>query len=213
MGVTETAVIEIKGDLAEMLAKSTAMHAMQFDSRPEIKTEENNIKFNALNIEKQMAKNKPTISAYGNYSLLQLNKNPNFFASDTWFPFNFLGVKLNMPIFNGKQSALNAVDYKIQQEINRNDIQKLKEDFEQEAKTSKKLMAQATLDLEQTKKNIKLAESIYGIDKFRFEKGVITYADLITTEYSLKQAENNYLNAAYNFLQAELKFRKATGNL
>jgi outer membrane protein len=213
MNVSESTPIEITTNLAELLAATTAIYTIQSETRPEIKSEENAISQNALNIDKQIAKNKPTISAYGNYSLLQLNKNPNIFATGTWFPFNFIGVKLNLPIFNGNQSAINSVDYKIQQEISRNNIQKLKDDFAQEANIYKKSMAQASLDLLQTKTNIKLAENIYSVDKFKFEKGVFTYADLKATEYSLKLAESNYLNAAYNFLQAELRYRRATGNL
>jgi outer membrane protein len=213
MGLSEANSVEISSNLSQTLSASTSSFAIQYENRPEIKAEENTIKLNTLNIDKQMTKNRPTISAYGNYSLLQLSKTPNPFASGTWFPFNYVGVKLNMPIFNGKQSNINVVEYKIQQEISRNNIQKFKDDFEQEAKISTKHMIQAKLDLEQTQKNIKLAESIYGVDKFRYEKGVLTLSDLKATEYTLKQAQNNYLNAAYTYLVAELKYKKATGNL
>jgi outer membrane protein len=213
MGLSEANKVEISANLSQTLSASTSSFVMQYENRPEIKAEENTVKLNTLNIDKEMAKNRPTVSAYGNYSLLQLSKTPNPFASGTWFPFNYVGVKLNLPIFNGKQSNINAIEYKIQQEISRNTIQKFKDDFDQEAKISAKQMVQARLDLEQAQKNIKLAESIYGVDKFRYEKGVLTLADLKATEYTLKQAENNYLNAAYTFLVAELKYKKATGNL
>ncbi|MBK9935820.1 MAG: TolC family protein [Cytophagaceae bacterium] len=212
MSLPENNEIEVDEDLNLILSKTTANYLQQYENRPEIKAEETALKLNSLNIDKQMAKNKPTLSAYGNYSVLQLNKQFNPFSANTWYPFNYVGVKLNVPIFNGKQSSLNATDFKIQQEINRNNLQKLRSDFEQEARTSTKQMVQAKLDLEQTQKNIQLAQSIYGVDKFRFESGVLALSDLKTSEYSLKQAENNYLNAIYSFLLAELKYKKATGN-
>ncbi|MBK6976564.1 MAG: TolC family protein [Cytophagaceae bacterium] len=212
MALPESNEIEVAEDLNLILSKTTANYLQQYENRPEIKAEETALKLNSLNIDKQMAKNKPTLSAYGNYSVLQLNKQFNPFSANTWYPFNYVGVKLNVPIFNGKQSSLNATDFKIQQEINRNNLQKLRSDFEQEARTSTKQMVQAKLDLEQTQKNIQLAQSIYGVDKFRFESGVLALSDLKNSEYSLKQAENNYLNAIYSFLLAELKYKKATGN-
>ncbi|MBL0325079.1 MAG: TolC family protein [Cytophagaceae bacterium] len=212
MALPENNEIEVDEDLNLILSKTTANYLQQYENRPEIKAEETALKLNSLNIDKQMAKNKPTLSAYGNYSVLQLNKQFNPFSANTWYPFNYVGVKLNVPIFNGKQSSLNATDFKIQQEINRNNLQKLRSDFEQEARTSTKQMVQAKLDLEQTQKNIQLAQSIYGVDKFRFESGVLALSDLKNSEYSLKQAENNYLNAIYSFLLAELKYKKATGN-
>ncbi|MCP9766696.1 TolC family protein [Lacihabitans sp. LS3-19] len=213
MGLPETAKIEVQEDLNTILAKTSKSYDLQYENRPEIKAEETALKLNALNVNKQMAKNKATISAYGNYSLLQLNTKFNPFSANTWFPYNYVGIKLNLPIFNGKQSSLNATDFKIQQEINQNNLQKLRADFEQETITSTKQMVQAKLDLEQTQKNIQLAQSIYGIDKFRFESGVLVLSDLKNSEYSLKQAESNYLNAIYSFLLAELKYKKATGNL
>lgn len=213
MGISESTAIEVAEDLNTILTKTTSTYALQYENRPEIKVEETALKLNKLNIDKQMVKNKPTISAYGNYSVLQLNTQFNPFAAGTWYPFNYVGVKMNVPIFNGKQSTLNATDFRIQQEINRNNLQKLKADFEQEIQISTKQMLQAKLDLEQTKKNITLATSIYGVDKFRYESGVLSFSDLKNSEYSLKQAENNYLNAIYSFLLAELKYKKATGNL
>ncbi len=213
MALPESAEIEVAEDLNLILAKTTANYQQQYESRPEIKAEETAMKLNGLNIDKQMAKNKPTLSAYGNYSILQLNQQFNPFASGTWYPFNYIGLKLNVPIFNGKQSRLNAADYKIQQQINRNNLEKIRADFEQETRTNTKQMVQAKLDLEQTQKNIQLAQSIYEVDKFRFDSGVLALSDLKNSEYSLKQAENNYLNAIYSFLLAELKYKKVTGNL
>jgi outer membrane protein TolC len=213
MALSENADIEVSEDLNFIMTKTAASYQSMYENRPEIKAEEATLRLNSLNIDKQMAKNKPSVSAYGNYSLLQLNQQFNPFTSGSWFPFNYVGVKLNVPIFNGKQSSLNAADFKIQQEINRNNLIKLRTDFEQEARTSTKQIVQAKLDLEQTQKNIQLAQSIYNVDKFRFESGVLALSDLKNSEYTLRQAENNYLNAIYSFLLAELKYKKATGNL
>jgi outer membrane protein len=213
MALPETTEIEPNENLEILLANASASYQQQYDKRPEIKAEETAYTRNSLAIEKQMAQKKPTLSAYGNYSLLQLNQQFNPFSSGSWFPYNFVGVKLNVPIFNGKQSNLNAADFRIQQEINRNNIQKLKADFEQETKTSATQMVQAKLDLEQTQKNIQLAQSIYNIDKFRFDSGILALSDLKNADYSLKEAENNHLNAIYSFLLAELKYKMATGNL
>ncbi len=212
MAVPESSIVEVTDQLENLLTK-TLDNYTQNESRPELLAEENAIKLNALNMEKELAKNKPSVSAYGNYSLLQLSKNPNPFASGTWFPFNFVGIKLNLPIFNGKQSALNIADYKLRQNISQNNIKKLKNDFDQEAQLSLKQMRQAKLDLEQTQKNIKLAESIYKIDKFKFDKGNLTLSELKASEFALKQSENNYLNAVYTILTADLRYKKATGNL
>lgn len=183
------------------------------DKRTEIKAEEFSLRLNSLNVEKQKARNKPSISAYGNYSYFQLAETFNPFASGTWFPANYVGIRANIPIFDGRQANLAAQDFRIRQQINTYNIERFKNDFSYESKSTWNTLQQSRMNLEEAKKNIALAQRILDTDKFRFEKGVILISDLKNTEYSLQSAENQYLSSIYNFLIASVRYRKASGNL
>lgn len=183
------------------------------EKRTEIKAEELNLRLNQLNAQKQLARNKPLVSAYGNYSFFQLAETFNPFEKGTWFPANYVGIRASVPIFDGRQARLAANDFKIRQQINTLNTEKLRNDFSFESKSTWNTLQQSKLNLEEAKKNIALAQRILETDKFRFEKGVILLSDLKNTEYSLQSAENQYLSSIYNFLIASVRYKKASGNL
>lgn len=183
------------------------------EKRTEIKAEELNLRLNQLNAQKQLARNKPMVSAYGNYSFFQLAETFNPFEKGTWFPANYVGIRASVPIFDGRQARLAANDFKVRQQINTLNTERLRNDFSYESKSTWNTLQQSKLNLEEARKNIALAQRILETDKFRFEKGVILLSDLKNTEYSLQSAENQYLSSIYNFLIASVRYRKASGNL
>ncbi len=186
---------------------------LNIEKRTEIRAEELNLRLNQLNGQKQLARNKLSLSAYGNYSYFQLSETLNPFAKNTWFPANYVGIRANVPIFDGRQARLAANDFKVRQQINALNSERLRNDFSYESKSTWNTLQQSKLNLEEAKKNIALAQKILETDKFRFEKGVILLSDLKNTEYSLQNAENQYLSSIYNFLIASVRYRKASGNL
>lgn len=206
--------IEPAEDLTSVFSYSQVVeNQLNTDKRTELKVEEFNLQLNELNAQKQKVKNLPTISAYGNYSFFQLAQTFNPFASGTWFPANYIGIRANIPIFDGKQAKLSTQDYVIRQKINQYNIERLKNDFNYESKSTWNTLQQSKLNLEEAKKNITLAQQILETDKFRFEKGVIVVSDLKNSEYSLQNAENQYLSSIYNFLVASVRYKKASGSL
>lgn len=207
------AAVEPAENLDELLKANSRLPLSRTAERVEIKSENNLLEINALNQKKQLARYRPTVSAYGNYTMLQLHDQPNPFATGTWFPFNYIGVRANIPIYDGRQAKLAARDFDLRQQINRSKLERLKADFDFETQSQFYVVQQTQLDLEESRKNIALARQIFESDRFRFEKGVLRQNDLKNTEFSLQTAENNYLNAVYNYLVAQLKYQKASGNL
>lgn len=205
--------IEPSEDLASILNYSQTINQLNTDKRTEIKAEEFNLQLNELNVQKQKSRNMPTVSAYGNYSFFQLAQTFNPFASGTWFPANYVGIRANIPIFDGKQAKLSSQDFLVRQKINQLNMERLRNDFNYESKSTWNTLQQSKLNLEEAKKNITLAQQILETDKFRFEKGVIVISDLINSEYSLQNTENQYLSSIYNFLVASVRYKKASGNL
>lgn len=191
----------------------TVESASNIDKRTEIKAEELNLRLNEINVQKQLSRNKPSVSAYGNYSYFQLAESFNPFIKNTWFPANYIGLRANVPIFDGRQARLAANDFKVRQQINTLNTERLRNDFNYESKSTWNTLQQSKLNLDEARKNIALAQRILETDKFRFEKGVILLTDLKNTEYSLQSAENQYLSSIYNFLIASVRYKKASGNL
>lgn len=182
-------------------------------NRIELKNEEINLQLNGLSAQKVLLRNRPTVTAYGNYSAFQLAETFNPLAKQTWFTSNFIGIRANISIFDGKLAKLQSQDFLVRQKINRLSIEKLTKDFQYEATMAANHLTISVLNLDETKKNISLALAIMENDKFRFTKGLITPAELKNTEFSLQNAENQYTSAIYNVLLANIRYRKAIGTL
>lgn len=89
----------------------------------------------------------------------------------------------------------------------------MKADIRYELQSARNNLELARLDLEESRKNIPLARQIFETDVFRFQQGVLLQSDLKNSELSLQTAENNYLAAVYNWLVADLGYRKAAGRM
>ena len=181
--------------------------------RVEIQQELLNKQVNVLNEQRERARLSPTVSAYGAYFAQQLHNTFNPLASGTWFPYNYVGVKVNVPVFDGRQTRLNRQTYVLQSQINQNTIERLKLVVDYETKSALKTLQQARENLAETQKNILQAQAILDVDRVRFNAGTLLLADFRNSEYTLQNAENNYLKAVYDVLVGQLQLRKALGRL
>jgi len=214
MGLKSEAAIELAETLTGLFQQNQTIPSEgTIDQRPEILQEQASQRINELTEQKQKTRLAPVVSAYGNYTALQLNDKFNPFSAGTWFPYNYVGLKVNVPIFDGKQTNLLKRDYAIRAQVNRNTVEKLKADFGYEVRNTSNTLSQEKANLTDTKANLALAQQILETDRLRYEKGTLLLSDLKNTEYSLQNAENNYLTSVYNFLVASVRYKKATGGL
>ena len=67
--------------------------------------------------------------------------------------------------------------------------------------------------METQRNNLQLAEEIYQTTMLQYEAGIISTAELLNAETSLKEAQTNYLRAVAQIRMAELEALKAAGNI
>jgi outer membrane protein len=181
--------------------------------RPELEMEKMQYEIYELGVKKQNFSYLPTISFYANYSWQYLNSEFNPTQSQYWYPFNYLGLKASIPLFDGFLKERTKTEYRLKSESSRLKYEKLKSDYSQETNTALTSVKNAQTDLESQKKNLELANELYRIDGDRLRNGTIKPNDLTITYYTLQQTQTNYLNAAYNYLVAVMNYKKATGSL
>lgn len=211
MGADAPQDLQLSESLAGLLTDTLRKVEDRIANRPELRLEQIEQTISSLNQQRELRRMRPSVTAYANYTLLQLNDNPNPFEAGTWFPFNYVGIKATVPIYDGRQARLEAQDYSLRQQTAVLRHQRLAADFDYQARTERKAVAQARLDLIESEQNITLARQIFATDRLRYEQGVIRQSDLMNTEISLKTAEENYLSAVYNLLLSHLNYQKAMG--
>ena len=67
--------------------------------------------------------------------------------------------------------------------------------------------------VERQLQNIALAQKVYDETALKYREGLATMSDLLQDEMSLNSAQSAYLNALYNFKQAEVEILSLTGGI
>ena len=176
------------------------------------KIQSGNIRLQEVDLLRKKSAFIPTLTAYGRYGA---NAYSNEFskALDSQYDYSAVGFKLTVPIYSGmrrssqtNQSSLALKSMKENFIIN-NDNLKLQY-LNNNTKLTKSLS-----DLSTNQSNLDLAKQIFETTTFQYQKGTALMSDLVNAEYSLKEAQNNYITAMFNVLSSTLEYEQSKGTL
>lgn len=157
----------------------------------------------------------PTLSANFGYNYLgQANEFANFDSniyqaqwSGTW------GLSASIPIFDGfqRRNRLKQKEFATEQlELNR---ETLKQNIEKDFGDAKEQLILSNSQIESQESNMSLAQENYDGIKTSYNEGVANLTELLDSEYALRQAQSNYLNALLQSKVAEVSLLKSSGRL
>lgn len=155
----------------------------------------------------------PTISAFGYYAQVFQSQNFNYNESEWWAPHSYFGLKFSVPISANFGNKNNIRRYQLQQQQLLMQLNQEKTDISYQIQKATTDMQNTQQNMQSAKDNYKLSQQIYHNQEQQFAIGVFKYSDLLDTEKSLSQAEQNYIRSVYDFMLASLQYQKATGNL
>lgn len=130
-----------------------------------------------------------------------------------WFPNTYLGVSLNIPIFDGLSKNSRVKQTKIQIEQSELEEQYLAENLKMQRTNANNTLKTNQAALVSQQRNIELAKKVYEITQAQFVGGIATMTDIVNAETSLRDAQTNYLRALIQVKQGELDLIKTTGNI
>ncbi len=154
----------------------------------------------------------PTVNFTANYGFTGFgyDKSPNEFLK--FFPTSFIGLQANYSLWNPALKKKFA-----QKEID------LKNNFFQTEFQTEQIAVQlknAHLQRDAAEANIKsytqqtvFAEKIYAQTLLQIKHGTANLTDVLTAQFSLREARQFYLNALTEYLKTELDIQKYSGNL
>lgn len=155
----------------------------------------------------------PSVSLIASYgtSGFGYDKKPNSFLK--FYPVGFAGVQLTYPIFNGGITKRKINQKQI--EIRNNELQAQlisdKNRMEMENVSRERLVAEKTLS--NTESQIIQARTIYSQTVLQQREGTASLTEVLMADNALREAQQNYLSAAIDYLKSDLELKKITGNL
>ncbi|MBE9461987.1 TolC family protein [Dyadobacter subterraneus] len=154
----------------------------------------------------------PKLSAYAKYGGIGFGDNlGESFSSIS--DYAALGIKLSIPVFDGFKRNAQYNQARIKQVNARENLKIDQQNFNLEYENARTKLIKATASLDNDKRNIALAESVFKSTDLQYQKGVTGLTDWLNSQYSLKEAQSNYLSSLYNYLIAKIDLEKANGTL
>ncbi|RYY29528.1 MAG: TolC family protein [Chitinophagaceae bacterium] len=218
MGMPVQATLVLTDSLTEQQIKSNVIEEGEFDfnNRKEFQLLKMQEVLNEFNVKRYKYTYIPTLQFNANYTRNAfrtqfdlLKWGPQY----PWYPTSFIGISINVPIFDGfgKDARIKRSRFELMQ--TRNNIEDTRNNINNEIETAKINIRSAIITMDEQKKNVELAERVYNQTKLKYEQGLGSNIEITTAEGDLKIAQNNYFSALYDAIVAKVDYLKATGKL
>jgi len=169
-------------------------------------------KLNEFNIKRYRLSKLPTLALSGNYNKSAQRQKFDFLQGQ-YFTSSFIGLRLNVPIFDGGAKNARIEKAKLELQKTTNNIEQLKLSIDNDVEQSRLNMKIALATMESQKRNILLAEQVYRTTKLKYEQGLGSNQEIYNAQTELKVAQNNYYSSLYDAINAKIDYLKATGRL
>lgn len=206
--------IEVTDKLENIIALPDANDLegeIAFDRRLEVNVLKQTIHLNELNTKRFNMGYLPSLSAFATHQ--QVLQRDNLFDGNLpgFFPTTIVGLKLNVPIFDGfdkaakiKKSKIDVAKFKLQ-------LNDLERSIKLQVINSRAIYNNAKQRLENQDKNLALAEKIMNTTKIKYREGVGSSLEMSQAEQELYRTQANRLNALYELVVAKADLDKALG--
>jgi outer membrane protein len=167
---------------------------------------------NKLWVSKNRQNALPSLGFFANYSQQFTYTNFDYGLNKWWSPFNYLGLKLSVPITSNFKNYNNIQEYKFKSQQTDLTLKQKTADINYEIQKTSTELSNASKNMQTTKSNYELSQVIYQNQKQQYKIGSLLYSNLLDTDRTLSATEQNYIKAVYDYLLATVNYQKALGN-
>jgi len=183
-----------------------------YQNRIEYSLLETQKKLNELDLKRYKSLFLPSISAFGSTSR-SLQSNEFLSLLDRSFPTTVIGFRLSVPLISGGIKTYQVRNAKLEVLKTENNLVNLRNGINLEVEQAQTVYRNGLKSLENQKRNMELAQEVLRVTKIKYEQGVGSSIEVTTAETSLKESQNNYINALYDLLINKVNVDKALGKI
>lgn len=195
--------------VAEFLAvKDTS----SYQNRIEYSLLETQKKLNELDLKRYKSLFLPSLSAFGSTSR-SFQSNDFLSLIDRSFPATIIGFRLSVPLLSGGVKTYQVRNAKLEVLKTQNNLINLRNGINLEVEQAQTVYLNGLKSLENQKRNMELAKEVLRVTKIKYEQGVGSSIEVTTAETSLKESQNNYINALYDLLINKVNVDRALGKI
>ncbi len=211
IGLPAEAEVELESELDALVkeaAEADLTGVVVPEQRPEYGLLQQAIELNQINVKLSQSQYYPSLRAFGAY---QQSYQGNDFQTGFWAPTAFLGLRLNVPIFDGFLKNAQVQRAKIDLEVAHNQLVDLDRGINLEVQSARTAYINARRQLASQQSNLELAQRIYDTTQVKYREGVGSSLEVTQAEQSLYATQSNYLQAIYDLVVAKSDLEQALG--
>lgn len=213
MGMSmDNSITLVKSEDLEDINLST----LQYEKETPIQVQllEKEYELNVLNRKSIQAGYYPTLVAFGQQSWSAQRNEFNFLDNtQPWFQQTIVGLKLEVPIFDGFEKHHQIQQSKIDIEKLELDRIQLDRNVDMTYQNAREQLVNSMKSVEAQRENKQLAQEVYDQTQELYAEQVGSLTDLLDAETSLRESQINYIREVLKFKKAELDLLKAQGQL
>ncbi len=215
MGMPIRDSLVLTDDVNDEQLKEGVLEASAFDysQRKEFQYADLGIRLQEYNVQRYKLSKIPTLSLNGYYNKNAQRDKFDFFKGGDWFDISAFTLNLRIPIFSGFSTNARIAREKLILRQNQNQREALKLDIDNQIGSATNNFKYAIANLNNQKKNMELAQTVYDQTKKKYEVGTGSQTDINIAQNDLRTAQSNYIDAMYAAITARIDFLKATGKL
>ncbi|MCH7408511.1 TolC family protein [Belliella sp. DSM 111904] len=160
------------------------------------------------------ATNQPQLVGFADFNTNSFGNSFDWFSqSKSWYQGFLVGLKLDIPIFDGFVNRSKAAQSKVKARQLEYDIAMAEEsaNLDYHSATSKYFNSIHTLNA--LHENLKLAKEVMEETELLYKEGISPLTDVLEAESTLRAAQSNYNNQIIQVRIAQLEILKSTGNI
>ena len=157
----------------------------------------------------------PTLSAFASYTY-QGQTNSFFLSGDSnplWFDVASIGLRLNIPVFDGLRKPAQMQQSRIRQIKTEKDLAFVKQQSSAISENATRSLEVNYKNFQAQRQNVQLANSIYDVTEQNYNEGVSPLTDLLQAETARIMAQSQLIEALLKVKQSEIELLKANGDI
>ncbi|MFD2036073.1 TolC family protein [Belliella marina] len=160
------------------------------------------------------AANLPQLGGFADFNKNSFAQNFDWFGqSKVWYQGFLIGLRLDIPIFDGFVTKSKAAQSKVKSKQLQYDIALAEESANLEYQNSTGKYFNSVHTLSSLNDNLMLAKEVMSETELLYKEGLSPLTDLLEAESTLRTAQSSYNNQIIQVRIAQLEILNATGNI
>jgi len=198
--------------LDQQVSALSGVDTSVYHNRIEYNLLETNVKLNQLDVKSKKAAYLPTVSLNGGFGEV-FQENQFKYLYNHIYPDSYIGLSINVPIFNGNQRTNQLRQSEISVQKAKNDLENVKNGLSLEASAARITFYNSIQSLNTQKRSRELAQEVLRVSNIKYQQGVGSSIEVTQAQTELENADNQYIQALYNALISKVDLDKAYGRI